>query len=174
VLNHGRPIFRGDLYAKSRQEGESDRFAAICALRRFPGFQTDDTFWAGRKHCAEVYGERYFGEVQQLLAQQGASIGAQHDYFPELAEYKGDPRAVVGHDARGHIKRVCEMKGVGCEGAVNVKGREPESDPLEGPPRLAPDLVEENFERFKEDNPTEAAKMSDAEITEHMTEKHGV
>ena len=172
IMDHGRPIYRGDLYARSRQAGETDRFAALCALREFPGCKTDDSFWAGRKHCAEVYGETYFNEVRTALAAQGVTMSAGQEYMPELAAYKGDPAAVVGHNARGHIRKVCEERGMACEGPVTVKAREPERDPLEGK-RLAPDLVQENFENFARENPVEASKMDQHDIVAHMTDKHG-
>ena len=171
-----RPVTRMALYLISRRKGSSHTFAAACACQSFPSAMTEDVFWGGRKHFAEVYGDAYHSEVKSLLAQQGHSLSAHDEYMPELAQYKGDPRAVVSRSqGRSYIKKLCESQGLACEGGVTVKGRAPTSDPLapENCVDMAPDLVAENFERFSEDNPDEARKIPKKEIKAAMVEKHG-
>ena len=166
---------RGVLYARMRRRGEGERFASMCATQRAPRCMTDDVFWAGRPHFSEVYGETYAKEVEQILASRGTTLGAHADYFPELAEHKGDPKAVVSRaQGRSYIKRRCEEMGVSCSGAVTAKASEPREDPLapENCVALADDLIADHAEEFLKTEPG-AERLSQRELKEAITDKHG-
>lgn len=99
-------------YEQMRIGGESHYAAEICAFRRTAALRTDTEFLAGQN--------------------------ANYRTISQLEEYPGDPRARVS--GRADIRRICEERGWGCRGAVDVEARERE--PIERPYKVAPDLVE--------------------------------
>ena len=174
MWNRELAITRGSYYVFLRRRGRDTKTAEMYATQKCARGMTDDVFWSGRKHFSEVYGPRYASEVKSLLAARGVRMTAHDEYMPELAQYKGDPQAVVNRaDGRTGIKRRCEKIGVSCDGAVNVRGRAPSEDPLSDAPALADDLIRENFQRFAESKPDEARRMTLRERREAMIEKHG-
>ena len=115
---------------------------SLC-LQRPPGIRTTASFLAGRKRFDQVHGEIYANSIRQKLAAQGKPLGYNEEYFPELARFSADPEAVIGHDGvRSRIKKLCESRGWGCNGAVTVKEQEPLADPRDKKVPLAKDLVE--------------------------------
>ena len=158
-------------YIRMRREGESHGMASILAKQKSPGLNTDTTFWAGRPHLASLIGDMAFTEIEGELAKHGCKLGANNEYFPELARFPGDPEAVVHHsDGRAYIQKLCEKRGWACRGSVNVAGRGPDSDPTTP---LAEDLVQESIADFRRDNPDEARKMDRQELRSHIISKHG-
>lgn len=133
---------------------------------------TDDVFWGGRKHFSEVYGEDYASDVRQRLSAQGVHMTAHDEYLPELAQYRGDPRAVVNRsEGRGYIARRAEELGVGCEGAVKASGSQPIADPMEDAPALAEDLVQEAMAEHIAVDPSRSENLP--ELREEVIDKHG-
>jgi hypothetical protein len=170
-----RPITRLALYMISRTKGNSHRFAVACAMQRFPGTRTEDVYWGGRKHFAEVYGDAYFNQTKQGLAKQGVNLTAHDEYFPELARFPADPQAVVTRSqGRSYIQQLCERRGWGCEGPANVKTREPERDELadEHCVPIAEDIVRSRARKMVKANP-ELKKKSRQELRSMVFEKHG-
>lgn len=110
-------------YEESREAGESDSIARMCAFRQGPGLSTDTTFTRG--FVTDPFGgpvntfthKRYAAMARKA----GVSISGKR-YMSGLARYPGDPKAWISD--RSDIKRLCERRGWGCEGAVNVKARE--------------------------------------------------
>lgn len=149
VTEGGGWVSRGAIYVRVRREGEergnnADRWACMLALNAFPGINTTDSFWAGRKPWHEVFGERYANRVKSELARKGVNITAGQEYMPELARYVGDPEAVVPFNgARSYMKKLCEKRGWAINGATTVDHREPDSDPYESAPPLAEDIIRE-------------------------------
>lgn len=169
----GTQVAVGSLYVRMRREGSDDRWAAMLALRQFPGVETTDTFWAGRKHFSEVYGEEYANGVRTLLAKRGVNLKAGDEYCPELARFKGDPQAVLPFDgARDRIRKVAERLGTGCEGAVSVKARGPDVDPDSKTVPLAEDLIRANARRMIAKNP-DLQRLSRRELRQAVLAKHG-
>ena len=163
------------LYAISRTEGSSHSMAMMLALRRAPGVETTDTFWAGRKRFDQVYGEFYANTVKRKLAEQGVHLGYNDEYMPEFARFQGDPEAVVSFSGiRSEIKSLCQRRGWGCNGAVTVEGREPEKDPHapENCVPLAPSLIREHARKMITKNP-DLKRKSRRELTEMVVERHG-
>ena len=78
---------------------------------------------------------------------------------------RNDPQAWVPHDdPKGYIKKRCEELNYACEGAVNVKQREPETDPADAPYCVAEDLVQEEVDRIvgvEHEGPGDAPKRAD-------------
>lgn len=62
-----------------------------------------------------------------------------------------DPKAWVSADnARAEVRKRCRELNYGCEGDVTVKQREPETDPTEGPYRVADKLVQKKVDQIVE------------------------
>lgn len=161
VTEGGGWVTRGAIYIRVRREEprrdrDGDKWATMLCLNAFPGVRTTDTFWAGRKSWVDVYGEEYANDVKKRLAKKGVNLKAGDEYMPELAEYRGDPKAVVPFGgARSHIKKVCEERGWACEGAVTTNHREPEYDPLadENCVPLAEDIIRTKARNMHRRNP---------------------
>jgi len=117
-----------------------------------------------------------FRRKQILAAARKAGISPESaTYCPSLcAPGKPlDPAAFVPHsNAKAHIRRRCEELNYACEGVVNVKQREPESDPHEKPYRPAPDVVAQEVDLIveREYGGSISAKKY-ADLTEAATEK---
>lgn len=140
-------------YVALRNKGESHNMAEICALRRAPGIETDDTFLAGFGTLAD----QFSGDEKQL--QQRVNISEQHGYKPNvndvyihgLARFPGDPEAFVGHGkGKGHIKKLLEKRGWSADGAVKVKGRPSEPDDK---PKLADSIGKQLGRRMVKKDP---------------------
>ncbi len=110
-------------YEESREAGESHNIALMCACRQGPGLSTDTTFTRG------FASQPFDGPVNPFVHKRyaamarkaGVSISGKR-YMSGLARYPGDPKAWVSD--RSDIKKLCERRGWGCEGAVKVKARE--------------------------------------------------
>jgi hypothetical protein len=112
-------------YEAMRRKGESHRLAEMLAFGQGPALLTDAVFL--ENHCN---GSQWAGPAQEwigdLYKQEAAKAGVDVKgkiYLGGLARFPGDPEAWVS--GRGDVKRVCESRGWGCTGAVEVKRQEP-------------------------------------------------
>lgn len=170
VWEGGGHVSRGAIYVRVRRElakdkknhadrRGGDRWAAMLCLQAPPGVQTTDSFWAGRKSWVQVFGEDYANRVRQGLAARGINLKPGDEYMPELVRpgygpKNPDPEAIVPFGgARSYIKRLCEQRGWAVEGAVNVKHREPDSDPHKKV-KMATDLVRQKAKLLVDKNPS--------------------
>jgi hypothetical protein len=127
-------------YERIRSEGGSHNLAEMLALGQPPNIKgTDSGFLKG--HCngsqfekTPSIGNHYLEEAKR----HGIDVKGKV-YLSQLATFPGDPRAWVAdqHD----VQKVCEERGWGCEGAVNVKSV-PLIEPPAPPPAVAPDIVD--------------------------------
>jgi len=122
--------------------------------------ETDDTFFGGMQHFSQFYGEEYAERVKAKLKAQGVPVTSFTDYEPSLAEYEGDPRAVL--QGRSTIRRRKE-----------VLARAGDRDPLKNAPKLSERLINEQAIEFAKEHPDEFAKMTNDDVQAHMIEKHG-
>jgi len=147
----------------------------MLSLQAPPGINTSDTFWAGRKSWVSVYGEEYANRTKKALAAKGVNLKPGDEYMPELARHPNDPEAVIPFgNARGYIKNLCEKRGWGVDGAVTVKHREPEKDPLadENCAPMPMDLVRKKASAMVKKNPDLRYKTK-AELRQMVLQKHG-
>ena len=175
VSENGGFISRGTIYARVRREGNNDNWATMLALQAPPGIRTTDTFWGGRKHFSEVYGEEYAATIKQKLAAKGVNLKASDEYMPELARFPGDPEAVVPFDnARGYIKGLCQKRGWAVEGAVEVEHRPPEYDAAsqEHSIPIAEDLIRQKARMELKRDP-DLKKLPKAELRAKILDKYG-
>jgi len=184
VLECGYTLSRGCIYARVRREDRrvkaADKWATMLALQAPPGLKTTDTFWAGRKTWVEHFGVEYANNIKAQFAKKGINLTANQEYMPELVRpgfgpHNPDPEAVVSFDgARSYIKKLCEQRGWGCEGAVNVDHRKPDHDPLadENCP-IAPDLVRQKGRNMLREDPKAFKGMDLKEARAKIMDKHG-
>lgn len=177
VNDCGCAITRGALYVRVRREDGryGDKWATMLCLQAPPGVQTNDTFWGGRKHFSEVYGTEYADMIRAKLARRGVALGYGDEYMPELARFQGDPEAIVKFGSgRGYIKKLCEKRGWGINGAVNVNCREPERDELaqENCIPMGEDIIRQKARMLIKQNP-ELKKLPKKALRERVLAKFG-
>lgn len=107
-----------------------------------PGIVTETTFTRGK---GDGFGDDEFKRRFAYAAARKAGVNPNGKaYYPGLCP-PGEPyspKAWISHDnARGDIARRCEELNYAAEGDINVKQREPETDPTEGPYRVADKIV---------------------------------
>jgi hypothetical protein len=101
------------------------------------GLSTDTTFLAGRGDGLPG-GRRGNAKAIRKARQQGVSGGFYSEQLGEWITSKED------------VRRICEEKGHGCSGLVNVPIREPETDPHDKPYQVAEDVVQREVEEVVE------------------------
>jgi putative FmdB family regulatory protein len=116
-----------------------------------PNLSTDTTFV---RNWGDGFADRESMQRNRTKAAAKAAglnpVG--HTYCPGLCApgTPKDPKAWVPHDnARGYIKKRCEELNYSCE-EFGIESRQPETDPLEGPYTVAPDIVNREVERIVE------------------------
>lgn len=161
------------LYCKLRRQKQTHQWALMIATQRGPRVMTDAVFFEGGKRPADEMTPGYLKMCLRNSAAHGFTPTSNHRYYASLARFPGDPQAWVNQsDGRGYIQKLCEQRGWACEGAVNLKAREPERDPVESAVPLAPDVIRANARRMIQQNPS-LARKSRKELTQMVLEKHG-
>ena len=163
------------LYDKCRRNKCGHRMAYMLAFQSPPRALTDREFLEGRGTLADQFEgqEHMLDSLVGAAKKHGHKPGVNDVYDSSLAAFHGDPEAFVPPTGgRGHVKRVCEKRGWASEGAVNVKGREPEADPLDSAPRLAPDLVKEEVNARIKKNP-DLARADRNNLEQEVISQHG-
>lgn len=103
---------------------------------------TDTTFMAGSQECDGLTAQN---RAHHQAMAKAAGVSTSGRFCPELAEFRGDPKAWV-HD-RQDVKDYCERTGHGVDGMVEVQARE--RPPVEKKPyRVAPDIVKKEVDRI--------------------------
>lgn len=144
-------------------KGVAESLAEILAYRQPPLGVTSRTFWQGRGHVDQFEDDPEAGAYLRSVAERHGVSTRGKWYISQLADYPGDPRAWV--ESQDDIKRICEQRGWGCYGIVNVQPREPEEGPA--PYRVADDIVESEFAEEAQENPA-LLELSETERREYM------
>jgi hypothetical protein len=119
-----------------RAAGTPGRLEEMLAARSPPMSNTDREFLEGRGGCHDQFQGSPQGEFYRRAAAAAGVDTAGRVYLSSLAAYPGDPVAWVS--GRGDVRRVCEERGWGCRGAVDVPVRAEEPAPAVP---LAPDIL---------------------------------
>jgi hypothetical protein len=173
-------ITRGALYVMTRRKGNNDKMAAMIAMQKTPRGMTDDVFWEGIQGrgrgmflADQFEGEpHYFKALMKAAKAQGFTPNQGDFYDPGLARHLGDPLAFIPRSgARGHVKKVCEMRGLPCHGAVNIKGRSIDVDPLEKAPALHEDIIRHRIKEKAAGQPLTKKKLQN--LREEVVATHG-
>jgi hypothetical protein len=150
-------------YERMRHSGESHSMAEMLACRAFPALRgTDSVFLRGKP----LGGGQFAGDgiVAKAYAEEAAKAGvstAGRYYMGKLARFPGDPEAWVS--GTGDVKRICEQRGWGCSGQVNVQQPRYKDtpSPLGGPYRVADDIVDRHVEQRLAQDPGLASKREE-------------
>mgnify|MGYP001610868419 CR=1 FL=1 len=163
-------------YMRLRYEGKDHRMADMLASQRPPGCVTDDTFFGGIPRLAEQIGDdKQLQKYVNAARKHGYNPSPNDMYQPGLARFPGDPEAFINRSrGRSYIKKLCERRGWGCAGAVNVEARQPDHDPHD--PKHCEPLANDIINNFAKDmvktNP-DLKRKSRAEIRQMVLERHG-
>lgn len=129
----GTVVFDPPLPERYVQDCEG-KMADVLEARSFPGLNTDTTFLANRGTLEKQFDgdNEALERVMAKSVKMGYKPNPNSVYMSSLAAYEGDPRAyLTAGDAKGHIRKICEERGVGCSGSVNIPQPEPKVDPDE-------------------------------------------
>lgn len=126
----GKTTFDPPLPEEYLREKEGNIEKAV-ANRQFPGLNTDTTFLADRGSLDSQFDTpEDLNRAVNGAKKAGYKPKSTDVYISGLARFPGDPQAFVnGGDAKGHIRKVCEERGIGCSGSVNVPQPELRQDP---------------------------------------------
>jgi len=155
-------------YERCRAEGTSHNLAEIFATGITPYANTDNTFLEGHVNGSQFEGSPHIGDAYKREAEAaGVSIKGKV-YLGGLARYPGDAEAWVA--SRGDVQRICETRGWGCRGAVNVKAANPDTPPDAVP--LADDIVDSKVADILEHVPEREQKRVDVHDLREQVKEH--
>lgn len=151
-------------YERCREEGTSHTLAEMFALAQPPQSRTDREFLRGHCNGSQFAGNPAMGDYYKAVAEAEGQDTKGKVYLSGLADYPGDPRAWV--DGRGDVQKVCEERGWGCAGAVNLKVR------VEEPVSVAIDeaLVQQEVEHILTQVP-DPQHVDTEDLAEQVREK---
>lgn len=155
--------------------GNSPRMAEMLAMRQPPRCLTDDVIMAGVGTLdQQIKDPQQLNAIVTAARKKGYNPKPTDFYNQAVATEIGDPKAFINHgQGRSHVKKTLEERGMGGEGMVNVKSREPEHDPHEKPVhRLNPKIVNRIRDRKITENP-DLARQDQAELVHSIVERHG-
>jgi hypothetical protein len=169
-------VTRGAFYFRARMQGSTDRAAAMYALQKTAAIDTDDVFFQGSKPLYDQFeSQKALDRVLSASKKHGHVPDKNAVYFPNLARFRGDPEAYVTRAmGRSYIRKLLEKRGWSAEGGVNVKGREPESDPLD-PKNCRPlgeDIIRRRIKEEVKKNP-DLTRKNRSELRESIIARHG-
>ncbi len=151
-------------YAECLKNGCSEKLAEMLALGSPPMSNTDREFLQGRGGCYDQFGANpQIGAYYAKVAKAAGVDTTGKLYLSGLAAFPGDPKAWV--TGRGDVKRVCEERGWGCSGAVNMPVRRVAEVSGGG---LGEDIIEREVEARLQENP-EARPL---DLREKVIEQH--
>lgn len=159
------------IYEQAIANGESQRFAEMVALRQAPRGSTDSTFFAGIGTLdKQLKRPQAIQELRKNARKMGVALTGNEFYQPSLARFPLDPRACISQsEGKDRIRRMVEKDGTGCEGAINIKAREPEKAP-EPKYKIHPRIMRRLMKRELA-NPANAT-LDRRELAEKIIDKH--
>ncbi len=140
-----------------------------------PAIKTSATWLRGQKNLLDHFGDTPEGRSQLNYR---VSVARAHGYNPNMhdvydetvALFPGDPEGYIPHDdPAGHMKRVCERRGVGCDSSL-AKVKAPAPRPIEAAP-LANDIVRDLAAEKISANP-DLGRKPKAEMAEMIRQDH--
>lgn len=164
---NGQSVTREQALSRTADKG----CKTICRDRRGPAPKTDTSFFAGFGTLSKQFegDEAALERIVSSARASGYNPNADDVYQPGLAEYEGDPSAFVPREgARGHIRRVCEERGMACHGSVEVKGIAEERQAVD----MADDLAERMTDKLITESP-DLARVDRREVKSEAKKKFG-
>ena len=159
------------IYEKARRQGSTHAMAAMVASQKAPKALTDREFFSGTGTLGQQFEQRYVDDIVYAARQKGYNPSPNDVYMRTLAREPGDPEAFVPPTGgRNHIRRVCESRGLPCEGAVNVKAGPQKEVKIK---RLGDDIVNRIYHSSKDPDILAAKKDGKREAREAIISKYG-
>lgn len=119
VLVNGQPPPEPDFVTTVR---DMLRLNDMIASQQPPGANTDNEFMAGNCCGSQFEKDQALGDYyRRIAARDGLTNVTGKKYLGTLARYPGDPRAWVS--GKADVAAVCEERGWGCSGDVNVAAK---------------------------------------------------
>lgn len=157
-------------YLRMRSDGQTVKFAEMCALQQPPGLRgTDRAFMEGRLNQQWLDNMPKDHAQKMLREARAAGINVSGRYYMAgLADKRGhlDPAAWV--DSAQDIKRVARERNLTVTGIVEHKGT-PMPPPKQK--RLSARLTREMMAYERKANPS--LRMKDGDLKEYVKEKYG-
>jgi hypothetical protein len=150
-------------YDECRRQGTSHNLALMFAEAQPPMSSTDREFMRGTENGRQFQGNQRAGNEYRRVAESMGQNTKGKKYLSSLAEFPGDPKAWV--DSRADVQKVCEERGWGCTGAVNVKHRTDTAPPA--PIAVGEDIVQAEVQR----EVAEGSKEKPKELREKVIAK---
>lgn len=137
--NFGSKPFKGKMISFSpTSQRDIDKVNAMIESGCGPYLQTDVEFMAGTENGRQFQDRPEAGNVYKRQCEKDGDSILGKKYLSSLARYPGDREAFVS--GRGDVARICEERGLGCDGAVTVKQVVRDEAPKESV-ALAPDIL---------------------------------
>ncbi len=153
-------------YMQMRDEGVSHLLAEMFALQAPPMSNSDREFLEGHVNGNQFEKTPRIGDHYKAQATAAGISTTGKVYLSGLADGRqgGDPGAWIS--GRGDVQRVCEERGMSCQGSVQVAARQEEPKPG---PRLAPDIVNRFVKKELAKKPGQRVE----ELREKVIAEHG-
>lgn len=148
-------------------------FAHMAASMEAPRSMTDSVMMSGLPKIKDLPdGQREY--ICRAARKNGYEPRLSDAYMPTMAKKLGDPSAFFNHgDGLSKIREVCRARRCDSHGIIDVNEyRQPESDPYQKGPKLAPKIVDRIRKQMIKSNP-DLARKPVREVNEMIVEKHG-
>lgn len=161
-------------YLSMLRDGQTERFAAMCALQKPPGTRGTDRALMQGRYAGEWMGEMH-GPMAARMAREARAAGINISgkfYMGGLADKRGhrDPAAWI--DSVSDIRRVAQERDLHVSGIVDYTP--PEKPPAKGVD-IDPVILRENVRKELKKNPglkrSEAIERVKDRITPHWKKK---
>jgi hypothetical protein len=155
--------------------GTPPRWAEMVASRTGPGLRTETSYAPRFGTLLEQFGgdRKILERRKKAWAKKGVHVTGNEVWLPHLANAPDDVEALASPgDVLAHQRRLAEKRGIALEGAVNVKGRDPEPKKAVA---LAPDIVTRIAkEEAKRDPSFLESKKKKLDKYEEIVERHSL
>lgn len=166
------PDWKQDFFQLMVDSGQSISMAHMLASQQAPRSLTDDTVMSGMRRIKDLPdGRREY--ICQQIVKNGGSVSMWDTYQQGMANYTGDPAAVIGHgDCLSKIRKVANERGEFTTGIIDVDGRKNrEMKQAQRTYALHPRIVERRRREMLAKDPS-LAKKNQNELRESIIEKH--
>jgi hypothetical protein len=162
-------------FLDSLDQGTDPVWAEMTATKSGPRLHTETTYAARHGSLLQQFGgdRKILERRKKAWAKKGVHVTGNEVWLPHLANAPDDVEALASPgDVLGHQKRLAEKRGIALEGAVNVKGRDPEPKKQVA---LAPDIVTRiAAEEAKRDPTFLESRKKKLDKYEEIVERHSL
>lgn len=163
-------------YVRMIADGQSERWASMCALQTPPGTKgSDRAFQQGHLdgNWLDELPERQAKRMVREAKAAGISISGKY-YMSGLADKRGycDPEAWVGDVS--DVKRVAKNRNLEVKGIVNVEARQEVPKNVDLNPRIVRELAKKELQKNPGLTQAQAAEKAKAKALPHWKKKRAI